>query len=125
MRRPSDSKRVRFESSCCPQVLFRKRRFYSKHLFLGALNPTSIYTQTYDLIEKRNDIRDHIMRRPAGWPNMPTRALPGRARANHVVVLVHFIVKFVVFVVVNFVVYYSKLWWALPSTTTRLLFSLH
>ena len=30
-----DSKRARIESRCCPQVLFRKRRFYSKCLLLG------------------------------------------------------------------------------------------
>ena len=36
VRRPGDSKRARFESRCCPQVLFRKRRFYSKRLFLEA-----------------------------------------------------------------------------------------
>ena len=36
MRWPGDSKRARFESHCCPQVLFRKRRFYSKRLLLGA-----------------------------------------------------------------------------------------
>ena len=27
---------ARFESRCCPQVLFRKRIFYSKRLLLGA-----------------------------------------------------------------------------------------
>ena len=35
MRRPGDSKQARFESRCCPQVLFRKRRFYSKCLLFG------------------------------------------------------------------------------------------
>ena len=37
MLRPGDGKRARFESSCCPRVLFRKRRFYSKRLLLGAI----------------------------------------------------------------------------------------
>ena len=34
--RPGDGKRASFESRCCPQVLFRRRRFYSKGLLLGA-----------------------------------------------------------------------------------------
>ena len=33
---PGDSKRARFKSRCCPLLLFRRRRFYSKRLFLGA-----------------------------------------------------------------------------------------
>ena len=37
MLRPGDGKRARFESRCCPRVLFRKRRFYSKRLLLGAI----------------------------------------------------------------------------------------
>ena len=36
MRRPGDGKRARSESRCCPRVPFRRRRFYSKRLLLGA-----------------------------------------------------------------------------------------
>ena len=35
--RPGDGKQGRFESRCCPWVLFKKRRYYSKHLLLGAI----------------------------------------------------------------------------------------
>ena len=37
MLRHGDSKRARFESYRCPRVLFRKRRFYSVRLLLGAI----------------------------------------------------------------------------------------
>ena len=36
MRRHGDCKRMRFDSRCCPRVLSRRRRFYSKRLLLGA-----------------------------------------------------------------------------------------
>ena len=36
-RRPGDGKQARFVSSSCSRVLFRRRRFYSKRLLLGAL----------------------------------------------------------------------------------------
>ena len=45
-----------------------------------------------DLQKNGNDIHDHVMGAPvcdaAGWLNMTTSALPGRPRANHMVVLV-------------------------------------
>ena len=34
--RPGDGKRASSESRCYPRVLFRRRRFYSKRLLLGA-----------------------------------------------------------------------------------------
>ena len=37
MLRSGDSKLARFESRCCPRVLFKKMRFYSKCLLLGAI----------------------------------------------------------------------------------------
>ena len=37
IRWPDERKRVTFWSRCCPRVLSRRRRFYSKRLFLGAL----------------------------------------------------------------------------------------
>ena len=33
---PGDGKQASFESRYCPRVLFRRRRFYSKWLLLGA-----------------------------------------------------------------------------------------
>ena len=44
--RPGDSKRARFESRCCPRVLFRKRRFYSKRLLMGAIESEAARQQT-------------------------------------------------------------------------------
>ena len=45
-----------------------------------------------DLQKNGNDIHDHVMGAPvcdaASWLNMTTSALPGRPRANHMVVLV-------------------------------------
>ena len=37
VRRPGDGKRARFWSRCCPQVLLRRRRFYSQRFSFGAL----------------------------------------------------------------------------------------
>ena len=35
VRRPGDGKLTGFESCCCPRVLSRRQRFYSKRLLLG------------------------------------------------------------------------------------------
>ena len=50
MRRPSDGKRARFESLCCPGVLFRRQRFYSKRLLLGAFASEAARLYTVDAL---------------------------------------------------------------------------
>ena len=41
MLRPGNSKQARFENRCSSWVLFRRRRFYSKRLLLGAFGIAS------------------------------------------------------------------------------------
>ena len=43
MLQRGDGKRARFDTRCCPQELFRRRRFYSKRLLLGAFASEDVH----------------------------------------------------------------------------------
>jgi hypothetical protein len=50
-----ERKRARFWSRCCPKVLFRRRRFYSKRLLLGAL-PLREKLQDYQRVSRASRV---------------------------------------------------------------------
>ena len=70
MLRPGDGKRERFESHCCPRVLFRRKRFYSKCLPLGAFASEAArqLTSLSGMMSQDVHVRAYTAGRAATWP---------------------------------------------------------